>query len=486
MMSPCLALMPRDSHPGNGTGIESRSLDRKSHTCYNQSRSNLALFPKVSQQRQDRIALELGRQPPYYLSADCRGPEQIHRHAHIESKTISHKKSTLQNVYDGPTIVINSSNVDTFIRRYVKDTWDRIYIERNNRTLLDCLSEKYPFVRRRECELPVKTVRDCSDELGRAGHCSHEAMFVKVRRCSGKLGIERPRPVILLSICLSLPPFRVKSIIVITRRCAGHEERPLRALLLAWQLSSVFQVQFLQSSVHGTLAFEQEHRVRHSEQLHLTNSLQAAQIEGREDQTGTHSPAALVHSHPSGPGTLSITEQARPQTCSAWYAERRQCCLNASLVGGKLDRLRLFERATEAILSQMELTSSSFTPIDALRQLFRHLGGSCLYCDIDSIISVIRPTDTYTILTGDNLGDVTNELTAYSESAYDTEFVSGGPKNYSYNVFVPETNEYSSTTKARGITLNYENTKIVNFTTIKDLILKDMMDPSTRDQPAKN
>nr|CAD7258487.1 unnamed protein product [Timema shepardi] len=104
---------------------------------------------------------------------------------------------------------------------------------------------------------------------------------------------------------------------------------------------------FLQSSVHGTLAFEQEHRVRHSEQLQLTNSLQAAQIEGREDQTGTHSPAALVHSHPSGPGTLSITEQARPQTCSAWYAERRQCCLNASLVGGKLDRLRLFEKILE-------------------------------------------------------------------------------------------------------------------------------------------
>nr|CAD7568306.1 unnamed protein product [Timema californicum] len=88
---------------------------------------------------------------------------------------------------------------------------------------------------------------------------------------------------------------------------------------------------------------DQEHRVRHSEQLHLTNSLQAAQIEGGEDQTGTHSPAALVHPHPSGPGTLSITEQARPQTCPVWYAERRQCCLNASLVGGKRDRLRLFE-----------------------------------------------------------------------------------------------------------------------------------------------
>nr|CAD7572639.1 unnamed protein product [Timema californicum] len=106
-------------------------------------------------------------------------------------------------------------------------------------------------------------------------------------------------------------------------------------------------MQFLQISVHGTLAFEQEHRVRNSEQLQLTNSLQAAQIEGREDQTGTHSPAALVHSHPSGPGTLSITEQARPQTCPAWYAERRQCCLNASLVGGKLDRLRLFEHSHE-------------------------------------------------------------------------------------------------------------------------------------------
>nr|CAD7457376.1 unnamed protein product [Timema tahoe] len=37
---------------------------------------------------------------------------------------------------------------------------------------------------------------------------------------------------------------------------------------------------------------------------------------------------------------------------------------------------------------------------------------------------------------------MSNELTAYSEIEYITEFVPGGPKNYSYNVFVPETNEY--------------------------------------------
>nr|CAD7433983.1 unnamed protein product [Timema monikensis] len=92
--------------------------------------------------------------------------------------------------------------------------------------------------------------------------------------------------------------------------------------------------------------------------------------------------------------------------------------------------------------------------------------------------------DTYTIPTGDKLGDMTNELTAYSESAYITEFVSGGPNNHSYNVFVPETNEYRSTTKVRGVTLNYENTKIVNFTAIKDMILKDM-DPVLVTNPRK-
>ncbi|CAG2057108.1 unnamed protein product [Timema podura] len=61
----------------------------------------------------------------------------------------------------------------------------------------------------------------------------------------------------------------------------------------------------------------------------------------------------------------------------------------------------------------------------------QHLGGSCLYCDMASIISVIRPTDTYTIPTGDMLGDMTNELTAYSETVYITEFDSGGHNNYS-------------------------------------------------------
>nr|CAD7462486.1 unnamed protein product [Timema tahoe] len=76
-------------------------------------------------------------------------------------------------------------------------------------------------------------------------------------------------------------------------------------------------VQFVQSSVHGTLAFEQDHCVQHSEQLHSTNSLQASLIEDREEQTSTHSHAALVHPHPSSPGMLFITEQARPQTCPA-------------------------------------------------------------------------------------------------------------------------------------------------------------------------
>nr|CAD7577406.1 unnamed protein product [Timema californicum] len=80
-----------------------------------------------------------------------------------------------------------------------------------------------------------------------------------------------------------------------------------------------------------------------------------------------------------------------------------------------------------------------------LYSYLRHLGGSCIYWDADYIISVIRPTDTYRIPTG----DMTNELTAYFERAYITEFVSGGPKNYSCNVIVPETNEYRSTTKVR-------------------------------------
>ena len=51
--------------------------------------------------------------------------------------------------------------------------------------------------------------------------------------------------------------------------------------------------------------------------------------------------------------------------------------------------------------------------------------------------------------------------------------MSGGPKNYAFSVFCPSTGKRATKGKVKGITLNYENSKVVNFTTLRDMILEN-------------
>lgn len=68
------------------------------------------------------------------------------------------------------------------------------------------------------------------------------------------------------------------------------------------------------------------------------------------------------------------------------------------------------------------------------------------------------------------VGDLANELEKIHPEAYIEEFVSGGPKNYAFRVFSP-TDGYVDVCKVKGITLNYENTQVVNFSSMRDMIL---------------
>ena len=52
-----------------------------------------------------------------------------------------------------------------------------------------------------------------------------------------------------------------------------------------------------------------------------------------------------------------------------------------------------------------------------------------------------------------------------------SEFVSGGPNNYAYWVLTGDSRE-KTVCKVRGIILNYNATKMVNFGVIRDIILK--------------
>jgi hypothetical protein len=51
------------------------------------------------------------------------------------------------------------------------------------------------------------------------------------------------------------------------------------------------------------------------------------------------------------------------------------------------------------------------------------------------------------------------------------EFVCAGPKNYAYKTVDPVTGGQTTMYKVRGVTLNYSASQLVNFETIKQMIL---------------
>nr|XP_012222209.1 PREDICTED: uncharacterized protein LOC105672077 [Linepithema humile] len=107
-----------------------------------------------------------------------------------------------------------------------------------------------------------------------------------------------------------------------------------------------------------------------------------------------------------------------------------------------------------------------------LYKYLERLDRRVLYYDTDSCIYVSSgdPSE-YEPRTGNFLGDMTNELESYGSGSYIEAFVSGGPKFYAYVVRTPEglTHEVC---KVKGITLNFANSCLVNFNSIRELILQ--------------
>ena len=53
------------------------------------------------------------------------------------------------------------------------------------------------------------------------------------------------------------------------------------------------------------------------------------------------------------------------------------------------------------------------------------------------------------------------------------EFLLGGTTNYAFSLFSPSRGKLTTKCKLKGITLNYENSIAVNFTSLKNRILED-------------
>ena len=69
---------------------------------------------------------------------------------------------------------------------------------------------------------------------------------------------------------------------------------------------------------------------------------------------------------------------------------------------------------------------------------------------------------------GVGLGDMTSELKA---NEYISKFVSDGPKNYAYELRNSVTGEAKLVCRLWDIGLNYKASQIVNFETIKNLVV---------------
>ena len=107
-----------------------------------------------------------------------------------------------------------------------------------------------------------------------------------------------------------------------------------------------------------------------------------------------------------------------------------------------------------------------------LWSIMNKLENRVLYHDTDSIIYSVNDEDTYIPPLGDYLGQLTNELcckevncNGCEKGHWITEFVSCGPNNYSFKL-----NSGDIFCKVRGFSLNYRNSQIVNFQSMKDTL----------------
>ena len=97
------------------------------------------------------------------------------------------------------------------------------------------------------------------------------------------------------------------------------------------------------------------------------------------------------------------------------------------------------------------------------------LGWQVCYYDTDSTIYIISD-DEEDINTSDTLGDFKDELLCdYGEGVYITEFVSDRPKNYAYRM-----NNWKIVEKIKGVNLNHENRKKLNFDVVKKFLLDNV------------
>ncbi|KAG5862287.1 hypothetical protein JTB14_015426 [Gonioctena quinquepunctata] len=121
------------------------------------------------------------------------------------------------------------------------------------------------------------------------------------------------------------------------------------------------------------------------------------------------------------------------------------------------------EKASDS-LSTVNVVIAAFVTAQARLKLYSYLEQleeRVLYYDTDSVIYVSEPGE-FDIPTGEFVGDMTNELEKKGHHSYITEFVSGGPKNYSYTLWSTKDLEHKTVCKVKGISMNHSASQLIN------------------------
>ncbi|XP_037906182.1 uncharacterized protein LOC119648487 [Hermetia illucens] len=126
------------------------------------------------------------------------------------------------------------------------------------------------------------------------------------------------------------------------------------------------------------------------------------------------------------------------------------------------------------MLPHVNIPIAAYTTAFARMKLYdalKKVGKNILYCDTDSLIFIDSKSNPLSFPISDFLGDLTNEVDCFGKDSYITEFVSTGPKTYGLKIETGLGTEH--VVKCKGITINFKNSKVVNFDHLKNLVTGD-------------
>lgn len=181
----------------------------------------------------------------------------------------------------------------------------------------------------------------------------------------------------------------------------------------------------------------------------------------------------------------------RPDKTKKMFINERDQLLNL-VTNPSYETQSLFALSSESVLASYKLIHNScvkqpnvnvviaaYTTAHARIHLYKyldHLQERAIYHDTDSVIFIKKENDS-TLPLGDYLGDLTDEIAEYGENSFIEEVVISSEKSYSFIVKSPNENRTTYVCKVKGISLNYEKSNVINFESMKKLVLTPQSTP---------